>query len=614
MSNRPFVKRISAVSLVVGVLAIAVIILIAVLGALSYQYASEISSTRTSTTTVTGTPTVESTTQTVVTFTPIQGTVTSTVTTTLTSSIYQTSTSTSVTPSTQILSSLNQSHAFQFVDASTINETGGLVGINATFRNNMATSQDILIVGVAYTASIANESVLGGAICCPVARGYFTNNSSTATAGLSANADSQFSANLAFDSLKDGAYLVELYVASLDGTVQSPVSSMFLEVSSSGGASCGGQEGASSTFVDPDNGMIYVANSGIDSVSVINSSTGRVVATISLPDLIGSFGFYTYDHDNGVLYVGSEESNLIFAINTTTNFLVSQPNLSTGSILLDPSNGEIFQFSNDLISVTNGTTDRIIANITGIQWLSYDWLSYDPVNEEIYVQASNYSIFAISGNDDRIAAEIQMPTSGYSDPLFDQDNGLFYAIANGSVLVINSSTNKLLPTTIPLPSSTGMGYTPVLYDPSNNEIYLYGAEQFENSSGNPDILIAIDGANNSVVATIPVAGLFAGLVDESPSFFYDSSNGDLYATSDLNLQNGTTGLLQISQTNKIIAQTVLPQWPFGQEVGGLTFDSINNMVYGTTGGTTVSVFSINNPATLVSTIQLGNCPVGYLLP
>ena len=144
--------------------------------------------------------------------------------------------------------------------------------------------------------------------------------------------------------------------------------------------------------------------------------------------------------------------------------------------------------------------------------------------------------------------------------------------------------------------------------------YLYGAEQFENSSGNPDILIAIDGANNSVVATIPVAGLFAGLVDESPSFFYHSSNGDLYATSDLNLQNGTTGLLQISQTNKIIAQTVLPQWPFGQEVGGLTFDSINNMVYGTTGGTTVSVFSINNPATLVSTIQLGNCPVGYLLP
>ena len=101
----------------------------------------------------------------------------------------------------------------------------------------------------------------------PSCSGLFYSNSSTATAGLSANADSQFSANLAFDSLKDGAYLVELYVASLDGTVQSPVLSMFLEVSSSGGASCGGREGRKFHLRHSYNGMIYVANSGIDSVS-----------------------------------------------------------------------------------------------------------------------------------------------------------------------------------------------------------------------------------------------------------------------------------------------------------------------------------------------------------
>ncbi|NDB47398.1 MAG: YncE family protein [Nitrososphaeria archaeon] len=71
---------------------------------------------------------------------------------------------------------------------------------------------------------------------------------------------------------------------------------------------------------DPNNGNIYVANSGSNTVSVISSSTNTVVATIP----VGSFPVdVTFNPTNGYLYVPNHFGNSVSVINGATNTVVT---------------------------------------------------------------------------------------------------------------------------------------------------------------------------------------------------------------------------------------------------------------------------------------------------
>lgn len=70
---------------------------------------------------------------------------------------------------------------------------------------------------------------------------------------------------------------------------------------------------------DSNNGRMYVANSYSNTISVINSSTMQVNATIHV-------GFYpqgvAYDSAHGYLYVANAKSNTVSVIDTATNRVV----------------------------------------------------------------------------------------------------------------------------------------------------------------------------------------------------------------------------------------------------------------------------------------------------
>ena len=79
---------------------------------------------------------------------------------------------------------------------------------------------------------------------------------------------------LVFDSIASGAYSVEVYVASPDrSTMLSPVSRIFLDATNNSEV-CGGEEGSGATFFDPDNGEVYVANDGTQSLWSTRPRTG----------------------------------------------------------------------------------------------------------------------------------------------------------------------------------------------------------------------------------------------------------------------------------------------------------------------------------------------------
>jgi len=501
----------------------------------------------------------------------------------------------------------NQNQSFQFVDARPQSSHGGSVILTSRFVNNLGTRETVTLVGVAYPAAVDNISSIG-TICCPMIQSYSSYGSSRSTAQLDANPKSVVSANLTFTSLKDGPYLVKLHIVSSNGTSLSPTLNLFLSVSSAG-LTCGGQEGAGSIFVDQDNGMVYVANSGTDSLTVINGYTGAIDSTIPLPDLIGSLTFYVYDHGNKELYVGSSFSNEVFAINTSSNYvvnkmIVSRPNQSLVEMIYDPLNGKIFgiNFVYSQILAINDSTNKIIANITSVQPPVRAW--FDPTNGDIYVEAYNGTIYAMNGDNYSIASKIVLPTAYYSSSLlFDPDEGVFYTSWNNTLSMINATSNTLMESNITLPSS---GYRPVLYDPANKDLYVYGGNQ----------LLAIDTTLRAVVGNISLRGVNGGLVQQDPTFFYDPSSGNLYATTDMNPQSGTTGLVQIAKNNTLISDTVLPDWSFiDLNGGGLAFDPMNNVLYGTTGNSSVSLYSINQGnANLLFKISVGTCSVGYLLP
>jgi YVTN family beta-propeller protein len=534
---------------------------------------------------------------------------------------------------------------FQFVGAGIVDlASADAVAVNVTYTNNLPQPMSAMVVGIAYPAQTEYEPVTGGKplgpVCCPIARSYSTIGSISASAKVNAGSRGQVSTSLVFSSLNvTGIYWVQLSAVSLNGTTTlSPISYVLFETAGvaqgnygGGTGACGGQEDAGPIFADPDNGQVYVANSGTDAISVLDGSTGRLVATISLPEMVGQLGF-SYDSGNKELYVNNIDSNDVYAIDTSTNYLVGEVVPPPSNVFVDSASGKMFgiDFGDNAISIIDESTNTVVANITGLQ--SPEGSTYSSGNNELYVETYNQTVFAIDLNDYHLVAKIPIPYEYNSDFLYDPGNGLLYTVTNGVplnssdkspattayLLMINSSSNALLSTTILLPhapngtsSSSAYGYQLVMYNPSNKDIYVYGMDMFSGfDTSNPDRLLAIDTATNTVVASVPVWGVGGGEVQETPSFFLDPSSGNIYATTDLNPANGTAGLLEISKTNQVISQITLTGFSFGED---LVFDSNSDVLFGT--GVFSSVLMLNpSSGALATNTVLGTCSFFSPLP
>jgi YVTN family beta-propeller protein len=499
------------------------------------------------------------------------------------------------------------SRSFQLVQAS-VASAGLAAAVNATFRSELPDATSVTVVGTAYPAQTGNPyGFPNEVVCCPMVRSYSQSGYSTVSKEVEAgDSGSQLSSVLLFPSL-NGSYLVKLYIASFNGSLLSPVSSVFLQVI--GGKATGGQAGAGASFFDSDNGLLYVADSGVDAVSVVNGSTSRVVATVSLPDMIGDLTFYLYDPGNHELYVGAQNSPEIFAIDTSTNFIVgelvtSESDQSLQSMVYDPANGKIFgiDFVDSIVAVINGTTNTIVANITGMSGVYSGIL--DPKTNELLIQdyegaTYNATTYAINADTDRIVEAV--PTSAILF-FYDPDDGLLYGHSGPDVVALNATTFEQVG-----PSHGYLGRF-VLYDQFNKDLYFYNGPEMNSVGGN---LTAFSTVTDSVVATIPAPGLAEALVEEQPSFVYDPANGDVYATELTNPQNGTAGLLVVSgSSNAVVSQTFPPNMPLND----IALDPKDGMLYGSYGPGSSTIFGLNLASGAVTTITLGTAGAYGLAP
>ncbi len=197
------------------------------------------------------------------------------------------------------------------------------------------------------------------------------------------------------------------------------------------------QVGASPTAValDASGGNLWVANNGSGNLSVVQSSTGKLVATVPIGN--GSPDAVAVDPVNDRIFVANYESDNLTVISGTSYRTLGSIPIGNGSdgIAYDPLNGDLYvaNFGSDNVSVVSGITDNVVGAIpVGGGPIG---VAYDPYSESICVADSlsnNLSVIPSGGL--RVTENLSVgihPSGVGVDP------------TTGAVYVANSGSNNL---------------------------------------------------------------------------------------------------------------------------------------------------------------------------
>jgi YVTN family beta-propeller protein len=258
----------------------------------------------------------------------------------------------------------------------------------------------------------------------------------------------------------------------------------------------------------------------------------------------------------------------------------------------DPDNGNIYvanTFSNS-VSVINGTSNKVMTNITVHSGETPRDLAYDSADRKMFVADVYSNTVSVINTTSNTLIDTISAGSITDGVVYDSSNGNVYAVNAGSpVTVIKASNDHVI-------GSITVGSNPLggVFDPTNGEVYV-----FNQGSGSVSV---INGATNTVLTTIhglqsPVAGA------------YDSTNGKIYVA---NYDSG--GVSIIDTTTNQLVNTV----PGNGGLAGALFDPDNNLIYvadqghqgGGAAGNTLLVISGTNDTLLNNIVIPGPSPVG----
>ncbi|MCL4421097.1 MAG: YncE family protein [Candidatus Thermoplasmatota archaeon] len=208
------------------------------------------------------------------------------------------------------------------------------------------------------------------------------------------------------------------------------------------------------------NKLLYAYDEGTGNLSVINTTSNSIVKNITLGDIFGNIGIYapimTYSSANGNVFVADQNTGNITEINGTTNAIlknVTYPFKGTlTGVLYVPSTNSLYISGLDVsnITVLNAVNLSYERNITIQKSYVTDFI-YDPANEFVYVSAINVSnnqlnsqVYIINAKNNTYIASISVGVLPYSMVLVSRSNTVFtYNIISNSITEISQlSTSK----------------------------------------------------------------------------------------------------------------------------------------------------------------------------
>lgn len=349
---------------------------------------------------------------------------------------------------------------------------------------------------------------------------------------------------------------------------------------------------------DAGNGLVYVANMLSDNVSVLDPATEQPLTSISVGiwpvgvavDATTDEVYVTNSWYNGLNPSLSADS--VSVIDTTTNRTVAT--IPVGEIpegiAVDAAAGEVFVANSESNNVSVIATATLTVRHTLPVGSLPTGIAFDPLNGVVYTaNFGSLNVTAIATNPLGVVGAIAtaiLPGALAVDPA---DGNLF--VANGaplasSVEVVNESTDQIV-AQVPTGVEPGGIVQGIAVDPDNGEVYVANTLS--------DSVTVIAGTTLQVVATVAVGGYPSGIA-------VDPATGDVFVTdrdsNELSVIDGTTNTLSTTITS-----------PAFDLPGGIAFDPANGLLYvANQAGGNVEVVNAASGVPL-GTIGVGSGPI-----
>jgi YVTN family beta-propeller protein len=247
--------------------------------------------------------------------------------------------------------------------------------------------------------------------------------------------------------------------------------------------------------VNPSINLIYVSSIGSRSVSVIDGSTNRVITdNIPVGNISVSIDADPYDN---IVFVGNAGSNTITVINGIENKVMDTIKSESPIVAIDPitkmlyaadsKSGMISAIDYDFIPPHNFTNKLPIRIASG----SFPVLAVNPKTHMVYVtNIANDTMSVINGSTNSVIRNIPV-ACGPSAVAVNPNTGLVYVTGTCSNImsVINGSTNSVVTN-----ATLGTDAVSVAVNSQRNLIYV--------TKQQPDKVLVINGSTNKAIVGI----------------------------------------------------------------------------------------------------------------
>jgi YVTN family beta-propeller protein len=334
-------------------------------------------------------------------------------------------------------------------------------------------------------------------------------------------------------------------------------------------------------------GFAYIANNGNDNVSVINTATNTVVATIKVGQLPGGVSL---SPNSKSLYVSNYTDNSVSVINTSTNTVTATIAVDKGphGITVSPDGTRVYVVcttSND-VSVINAATNTVIATIP--VGLVPEGIAVSPDGSKIYVADWNdgylWAIDAVSFN---TLYKVNIPYYSYAVTVTSDGSKIYVTnYTSNQVTVVNASNYQVI-NTIQLQNFAEPEQ--ILISPDGSKLYVANTVT--------DNISVISTTTNAILANISLGTgvIGGGNISISPD------GGRIYATE----TNLNSVAVISTASNTVIATIPVGSNPlsFGNFVSGTSPCSASPVTFTITVNPATAIISTSGSLSGLNTTQ-----------